>query len=83
MVAIESREQAQRMAMRTPCCAAPYVVSYEYEGRPFLQEQVVEAYECTGCDNTWFADGSPWMIWSTSPDDTGCRQMHTFEMGES
>ncbi|APX31879.1 hypothetical protein BH708_03115 [Brachybacterium sp. P6-10-X1] len=80
---IENREQASRMTMRTPCCGASYFIHYEYVGRPYMSEQVVDSFECAadGCDNVWFADGTPSMIRSTVPDDSGCRQVFWFDEG--
>lgn len=81
---IESREQASHMAMRTPCCNVPYGVDYVYEGRPYMQEQVVDSFDCSadGCDNTWRSDGSPWMIFSETADESGHREMFIFEEDE-
>ena len=82
---VESQEQAARMALRTPCCGARFSIDYVYEGLPYMQEQVVDGFECTGegCDNSWYADGSPSMIRSTTADESGYREAHFYEQGSS
>jgi hypothetical protein len=82
------RKAAAQFAFTTPCCNAPFHTDYRFEGRPYMQEQVVDAFECTGtrddgehCDNAWFADGSPSMIRATeeSADLPGYRPYFFFE----
>lgn len=82
---IENQEQAAQMVLRTPCCSERFLIDYVYEGVPYMQEQVVEAFECAGkgCDNSWYADGSPSMVRSTTADESGCRQMFFFEQSPS
>lgn len=84
-MAVENREQASRMAMRTPCCGARFHIDYAYEGRPYMEEQVVESFECLadGCDNTWYADGTASMIRATVTDEAGNRESFFFEEGET
>lgn len=80
---IENREQAAAMAIRTPCCGALFDIAYTYEGPAYMQEQVVDGFECAadGCDNIWFADGHPSWIRSEAPDEYGYRPIFVFEEG--
>lgn len=43
----------------TPCHGVPPRPQYVYEGRPYMQERVVDAYGCPadGCYRGWDADG--------------------------
>lgn len=47
--------------LRTPCCGTPFKALYRYEGRPHLQEKVVDGYWCLGedCMNEWSEEGLP------------------------
>ncbi|GAA1491582.1 hypothetical protein [Brachybacterium sacelli] len=84
-MAVENRERASRMDMRTPCCRARSHIDYVYEGRPYMEEQVVESFGCggAGCDNSWYADGTASMIRATVADETGHRESFFFEEGEA
>lgn len=43
----------------SPCHGVPLWINYVYEGRPHMEEQVVDGFECLalGCNNTWDAKG--------------------------
>jgi hypothetical protein len=54
------------MAMRTPCCGAPFATSCGYAGAAYMQERTVECFECGGrspeerdCQSQWHPDGTP------------------------
>ncbi|MCG7308037.1 MULTISPECIES: hypothetical protein [Brachybacterium] len=78
---IENEDQAARMAIRTPSFDAHFIISYEYRGPSYMQEQFVDSFECAAdeCRNTWRADGTPWEIQSTVPDETGYRPFFFFD----
>lgn len=69
---------AASLFFRTPCCESKFIISYSYEGSAYLQEQVVEGFECDSCDNMWYADGSPSLIHSTEENEDGWKPAFMF-----